>query len=80
MMLREEENVRLKAEMGKMLEEQQACREIFLENKGLREILALEEKRRKYVAAARVIGRSTDQWSNTLILDKGSSAALPKRL
>ena len=78
MLLREEENIRLKAEMGKMLQEQQACREIFLENKRLKEILALKEKEHKYVATARVIGRSTDQWSNTLILDKGSSAGIAK--
>jgi rod shape-determining protein MreC len=78
MILREEENVRLRTEAGKMLEEQYACREVFLENKRLREILSLKEKERRYVTSARVIGRSSDQWSNTLILDKGTSSGIAK--
>jgi rod shape-determining protein MreC len=73
MMLREQENIGLKAEIGKMLQEQQACREIFYENKTLRGLLALKEKEHRYITSARVIGRSSDQWSNVLILDKGVS-------
>jgi rod shape-determining protein MreC len=78
MFLREEENLKLKAEISKMLGEQQKCREAVLENKSLREILSLKDREQKYVTAARVIGRSIDQWSNTVILDKGLSDGVMK--
>ena len=78
MMLREEENVELKAEISRMLKEQQSCREIFYENKTLRGLLSLKEKENRYITTARVIGRSADQWSNVLILDKGTSSGITK--
>jgi len=78
MLLRDQENIRLKAEVSKMLQEQQACREAFLENKRLRELLALKGTERRYVAAARVIGKNTEQWSNTVVLDKGLSDGVMK--
>jgi len=78
MMLREEENVKLKEEVAKMLTEQQACREIFYENKTLKGLLALKEKEHRYVTSAQVIGKSADQWSNVLILDKGLSDGITK--
>jgi cell shape-determining protein MreC len=49
MMLREQENRELKSEIGKMLKEQQACREIFYENKTLRGLLALKEREHRYI-------------------------------
>jgi rod shape-determining protein MreC len=76
--LREEENLKLKAEISRMLIEQQKCREAAVENKNLREVLGLKEKERRYVTAARVIGRSIDQWSNTVILDKGLADGVTK--
>jgi rod shape-determining protein MreC len=78
MLLREEENIRLKAELSKMLREQQECREAFLENKRLGELLALKETERRYVTAARVIGKNTEQWSNMVVLDKGLSDGVMK--
>jgi rod shape-determining protein MreC len=78
--LREEENIRLKTELSKMLKEQQIYREVFLENKRLRELLSLKEREHKYVTAARVIARSPDQWSNTLILDKGLLDGITKNM
>jgi len=78
MLLREEENIRLKAEIARMLKEQQEYREAFQENKRLRELLSLKEKEHRYITTARVIGRSSDQWSNTLILDKGLSDGITK--
>ena len=78
MMLREQENVKLKEEVAKMLKEQQACREIFYEDKTLRGLLALKEKEHRYITSAQVIGRSADQWSNVLILDKGRSDGIAK--
>jgi len=78
MLLREEENISLKSELSRMLKEQQTCSEVFLENKRLNNILALKQREHRYITAARVIAKSTDQWSNTLILDKGSSDGITK--
>lgn len=78
MMIREEENLRLKTERDNLLKELQFCREIFLENKKLKEILAIKDQGYKYVATARIIGRSTDQWSNIMILDKGRNNGIAK--
>lgn len=78
MLIREEENVRLKAEIDKLMREQQRMHEVFLENKRLRELLSLKEKEYRYVTAARVIARGADIWSNTLILDKGLLSGIMK--
>lgn len=78
MLLREEENISLKSELSRMLKEQQTCSEVFLENKRLNNILALKQREHRYITAARVIAKSPDQWSNTLILDKGSSDGITK--
>jgi rod shape-determining protein MreC len=78
MLLREEENIKLKAELSKMLKEQQEYREALLENKRLRELLALKETERRYVTTARVIGKNTEQWSNTVVIDKGLSDGVMK--
>ncbi len=78
MLLREEENLRLKAELDKLLRERQKYEEAFLENKRLKEILSLKEKEHRYVTSARVIARGPDQWSNTFVLDKGLPAGIQK--
>ncbi len=78
MLLREEENLKLKAELSQLLRERQEWREAVLENKSLKEILALKGREHGYVTAASVIGRSVDQWSNTVILDKGLSGGVMK--
>lgn len=78
LLLREEENIRLKEELSIMLKEQQQCREAMLENKRLRELLSIKEHEHRYVTSARIIARSTDQWSNTLVLDKGTSDGIAK--
>jgi rod shape-determining protein MreC len=78
MLLREEENTRLKAELSRVRKEEQQWREAILENSRLRELLSLKEKERRYVTAARVIARNMDQWSNTVVLDKGLSDGIEK--
>ena len=80
MFLREEENNRLKAELSKLLQEQRQCRETILENQRLKDILSLKERDYRYVTAARVIAKSTDQWSNTVIIDKGMSDGVAKEM
>lgn len=78
MFLREEENRRLKAEIDRLLIERQKYEEVILENRRLKELLSLKEKTPNYVTTARVIARGPDQWSNTLVLDKGLSSGIKK--
>ena len=78
MLLREAENTKLKTELSGMLKEQQVCREALLENKRLRELLALKATERRYITAARIIGKITEQWSNTVVIDKGLSDGVMK--
>ena len=77
-MLRDEENKRLEAEMNRLLLEQQKHRDIFFENMRLRELLALREKEKRYVATARIISRGLDRWSNTVVIEKGRRDGVAK--
>ncbi|NWF52688.1 MAG: rod shape-determining protein MreC [Nitrospirae bacterium] len=78
MLLREKENIRLKTEIDKLMIERQNFKEVLLENKRLKELLLLKDKTPNYITIARVIARGPDQWSNTFVLDKGSSAGIKK--
>jgi len=78
MSIREEENMRLKAELRRLLEEQQKYQETVLENRRLKDLLSLREREQGFIMAAHVIVRGTDQWSNTFILDKGYSEGVTK--
>jgi rod shape-determining protein MreC len=78
MLIREKENTRLKAELKRLLEEQQKYQEVLLENRRLRELLSLKEKEHGYVTAARIIARGADQWAKTFVLDKGLSDGVTK--
>jgi len=76
--LRDEENRRLKLELDNLLMERHKYNEAILENARLRELLALKEKEKKYVTAARVISRGSDQWTNTLVINKGRHDGIEK--
>lgn len=76
--LRDEDNRRLRAVMNKMLLDQQKYRDLFFENIRLREILALREKEKRYVASARIISRGLDRWSNTVVIEKGKRDGVAK--
>ncbi|MEW6067234.1 MAG: rod shape-determining protein MreC [Nitrospirota bacterium] len=78
MLLREEENIKLKKEIAKLFEERQKFQEALFENKRLKELLALKEKEHRYVTAARVIAKGINSWSITFILDKGESDGISK--
>lgn len=78
MFLREEENIRLKAELTRILKDQQGYREAILENKRLKEILSLKEREHRYITTAHVISRGTDRWANTLVIDKGLRDGITK--
>jgi len=86
--LRDEENQLLRKRIDELLLERAKYQEAVLENKRLNEMLQLRESRQQYVTAAKVLSRGTDQWSHTLVLDKGQkdgvardmSAITPKGL
>ena len=67
-MLRDGENKRLRAEMDRMLLDQQKYRDLFFENIRLREVLALKEKEKRYVATARIGSRGLYRCSNTVVI------------
>jgi rod shape-determining protein MreC len=78
--VRDEENRRLREEIKKLVVERQKYRDLFYENQRLREILSLKEKELRYVAAARVISKGMDRWSNTAVIDKGSRDGISKNM
>jgi len=76
--LRDEENKRLTLELDALLMERHKYKEAMLENARLAELLSLKGKEKKYVAAARVIARGSDQWANTLVINKGRNDGVEK--
>lgn len=79
-MLRDEDNRRLREDINRLLLERQGYRDVLLENQRLRDILLLKGSERRYIATARIISRSMDQWSNVLIIDKGKSSGISKNM
>ena len=77
-MLRDEENVRLRMEVNRLLEEQQRHREVFLENERLREILSLKDREKRYITAARIVSQGLDPWSSTVVINKGKHDGIAK--
>jgi rod shape-determining protein MreC len=78
MLIREEENKKLREEVNALTRERQISEEVLRENRRLREALSLKEKEHQFVTATRVISRGFDIWSNTLVLDKGLSGGIVK--
>lgn len=78
MALRDEENRGLREEMDRLILEQQRYRDLFFENRRLREILSLKEKERRFVAAARVTSKGWGRWADTVVIDKGRNDGIAK--
>ncbi len=76
--LRDKDNVELKKKVADLELEAAKYREVVLENKRLRELLSLREYHKNYIASAKVIARGTDNWTHTLLIDKGSRDDLAK--
>jgi len=77
-MITDEENRRLRGEINRLTVEQQKYRDIFFEKRICREIRALRERDRRYVATARIISRGQDPWSNTVVIEKGRHDGITK--
>jgi len=66
------QNERLKKEIDFLGQKLNTKNEIDLENKRLKDLLSFKQKSAYKVVAARVIGRSADNWSSQVLIDKGS--------
>ncbi len=76
--LREKDNVELRKKVTELELEREKYREVLLENKRLKELLSLKEDKRNYVASAKVIARGIDNWTHTLLIDKGAREGVAK--
>lgn len=65
------QNERLKKEIDLLRQKLNTLDEIYLENTRLKNLLYFKQKSHFKVIAARVIGRSPDNWSSVVIIDKG---------
>ncbi len=76
--LRNEENRLLHKQVDELLLERMRYQNALLENKRLRDLLKLHDTWKGALAAARIIGRGTNYWSHTLIIDKGLQDGIVK--
>ncbi|MFH1458619.1 MAG: rod shape-determining protein MreC [Candidatus Omnitrophota bacterium] len=66
----------LKSENEELRNKLNAQGEIVLENARLNELLSLKNRSSCKLVASRVIGRSIDSWSSSIIIDKGRNSGL----
>ena len=76
--IRDEDNTLLRKRIDELLLERAKYQEAVFENKRLNELLKLRENQQQYISAARVLSRGIDQWSHTLVLDKGEKDGVSK--
>ena len=69
--LRNEENRLLRTQIDELLLERTRYQNAFFENKRLRDLLKLRDTWKETITAARIIGRGTNYWSHTFIINKG---------
>lgn len=74
------ENEKLKQHVNRMKYKINSLNEAALENERLSSLLLLKQQSSYKVIASRVIGRSADNWSSLIIIDKGSSDGVNRGL
>ncbi len=67
------QNEKLKREIDFLRQKLNTLNEVYLENKRLNSLISFKQKTPYRVVPARVIGRSADNWSSIIIIDKGSN-------
>ena len=72
------ENEKLSKDVDLLKNRLSAAGEIYLENKRLKELLSFKQKSSYKVIPAQVIGHSADNWSSSLIIDKGSTSGIKR--
>jgi len=70
------QNERLKRSMDLLRQKLNNVREVYLENMRLKEMLSFKQRSHYKLVAARVIGRSPDNWFSMVIIDKGKDYGL----
>ena len=76
--LRNEENRSLQKQIDELLLERTRYQNAFSENKRLRDLLTLRDTWKDSITAARIIGRGTNYWSHTFVIDKGLQDGIEK--
>ena len=76
--LRDEDNKMLRRRIDELLLERTKYQEALLENRRMHELLKLRESGQQTITAAKVISRGIDQWSHTLVLNKGQKDGVVK--
>jgi rod shape-determining protein MreC len=71
---------RLRRENDFLKQKVYSLNETFLENKRLKNLLAFKQKAPYKVIAAEVIGRPSDSWSSTIVINKGGYHGIRKGL
>ena len=74
------ENFMLKEKSASMALEEEKLSDVINENKRLREILEFKEQKAIKSIGAEVIGRVPQSWNNILVIDKGSSKNIKKKM
>ncbi len=75
-----EENRALQATLQRLTAENNRCKEIELANQRLRDLLNFQKEFDIQVFAAEVIARDPSGWFKTIIIDKGSTDGVQKRM
>lgn len=65
------QNEKTKSQIEALRLKLNAMEEYYLENKRLRSLLSFKEQSPYKLVASRIIGRSPDNWSSVIIIDKG---------
>ncbi len=75
-----ETNDSLKADLRRLVAENNRCKEIELSNQRLRDLLDFHRQFDIQVSAAEVVARDPSGWFKTVIIDKGSADGVKKRM
>ena len=78
MSVREADLAAMRKRVQALEAERDRYQETLRENRRLSALLKLREIRPDYVAAAKVVARGIDRWSNVLVLDKGANDGIAK--
>ncbi|MFH0790698.1 MAG: rod shape-determining protein MreC [Candidatus Omnitrophota bacterium] len=70
------QNERLKKEIYLLQQKQNSLQEAYFENERLKNLLGFKKISPYKLIASRVIGRSSDNWSSVIIIDKGGYSGI----
>lgn len=74
------QNERFKKEIDLLKKKVNDAFDIYIENSRLKELLSFKQNSPYKVIAARIIGRSADNWSSVIIIEKGSYNGIKRNM